>query len=344
MNVSIYLKKFLANLLNLVGTVDYRLNRIRREDYLILMYHRVLNHVEVDETIEPGMYITPETFEKHLCFLKEKFDVIPLSKVSKNESKRSSRSAIKCAITFDDGWLDFYTHAYPLLVKYNLPAINFLPTSFIGRREIFWTDKLAKILKQKKTSNSRELILLKKNNSMDNLVEKIIKMNGPITQQLNCAIVLLKTKHQNEIDQILDELSYVIKFQRPAVERSFLSWKEIYEMKQSNLISFGSHTANHSILTTLNDEETIKELISSKQTLKEKNVLDSDCIPFCYPNGDCNNRIANLVEKCGYSLAVTTRKGWNKGSTNPYLLNRIGLHEDVSFTRSMFACRIFELI
>ncbi|OQY44892.1 MAG: hypothetical protein B6242_11625 [Anaerolineaceae bacterium 4572_78] len=38
-------------------------------------------------------------------------------------------------LTFDDGYENFYTHVFPLLQQFNLPAILFVPTSFIETGE-----------------------------------------------------------------------------------------------------------------------------------------------------------------------------------------------------------------
>lgn len=67
-------------------------------------------------------------------------------------------------------------------------------------------------------------------------------------------------------------------------------------------------------------------------------------IPFCYPNGNCNDAIVSLVEAAGYDMAVTTQKGWNDSKSNRFRLNRYGVHEDISSTIPMFAGSILNLI
>ena len=65
---------------------------------------------------------------------------------------------------------------------------------------------------------------------------------------------------------------------------------------------------------------------------------------FCYPNGNYSDKIVSMVQDAGYHLAVTTQKGWNIQRSNPFTLRRIGIHQDMSSTIPLFACRIAGLI
>jgi peptidoglycan/xylan/chitin deacetylase (PgdA/CDA1 family) len=123
-----------------------------------------------------------------------------------------------------------------------------------------------------------------------------------------------------------------------------MSWEEVTEVAQSGLIEFGSHTASHPILTTLNNNEIQEELKRSRYQLLEHKVVDPKFIPFCYPNGDFDVRIKSMVEDAGFSAAVTTQSGWNNPDEEIYALRRIGLHQDVSSNDALFGCRIAGLM
>jgi peptidoglycan/xylan/chitin deacetylase (PgdA/CDA1 family) len=123
-------------------------------------------------------------------------------------------------------------------------------------------------------------------------------------------------------------------------ERAFLNWEEVKEMHGSGLVSFGSHTADHQILTTLDENKIRKELSASKKKLIDERVVDPNTICFCYPNGNFNEKIAMLVKEGGYSFAVTTKTGWNSFTENNFTLKRIGVHQDMASTKAMFLARI----
>jgi peptidoglycan/xylan/chitin deacetylase (PgdA/CDA1 family) len=84
-------------------------------------------------SIHPGKSFasaTPEMFERHLVWLGETCDVIPFRRMldvaSENDRRRPA-----VAITFDDGYADNYEFAFPLLVKYEMPATIFLTVGLI---------------------------------------------------------------------------------------------------------------------------------------------------------------------------------------------------------------------
>jgi hypothetical protein len=94
--------------------------------------------------------VTPETFEEHLRFLTAHFEVISFADLlAKWDTRQWDDTARYCVITFDDGWVDNYVHAYPLLRAYGLPATICLPTDLVGTDEWLWSDRLGALLRRR---------------------------------------------------------------------------------------------------------------------------------------------------------------------------------------------------
>jgi peptidoglycan/xylan/chitin deacetylase (PgdA/CDA1 family) len=76
---------------------------------------------------------SPKVFAEHMKFLRENnYRVIGLGDAVK-EIEGPAGGCAKCAvITFDDGFRDFYTQAFPVLNHYGFSATVFLPTAFIN--------------------------------------------------------------------------------------------------------------------------------------------------------------------------------------------------------------------
>ena len=246
-----------------------------------------------------------------------------------------------CFLTFDDGWKDFYDNAFPLLKKYNKQATVFLPTDFIGSGRQFWADCFAHLFTRRQETSWGKI--------SDPDILKVLKyfdnnLQGSFNNQLEDGVAYLKKYPLSKIENVLRELPEIWNVEINGNERAFLAWEETIEMKDSGLVSFGSHTVNHQILTTIDDKAAMKELVDSREKLLERKVVDRSCIPFCYPNGNYTEKVADMVLTTGYHLAVTTERGWNNSATNKFTLKRVGIHEDMASTTEQFACRITGLI
>lgn len=342
MSLSIALKKIYTFFVHSAGLTHKKIAQLEPDAYLVLMYHRILPAEKLDHTVEPGMYVTPDTFEKHIRYLKKNFEMVPLEAILHETKTESSRAEIKkrCVLTFDDGWLDFYQYAFPLLNEYNVPATVFLPTDFISTDKWFWTDRLAQILydyqDNVETSGSPA-------NELSKAAEEILNLSGPFKGRLDSAIRILKPFPVDQVEFILESLAGMTEL-KGKTDRRFLSWGEVREMQRTGFISFGSHTAGHQILTTISHEQVDQELRQSRQELLDRQIVEDSFIAFCYPNGNYDDKVAALVKQNGYDLAVTTQKGWNTPGSDHYRLNRCGVHEDISSTIPMFACVILNLV
>ncbi len=111
------------------------------------------------------------------------------------------------------------------------------------------------------------------------------------------------------------------------VSKKALSWDQLRELKKAGF-TIGSHTIAHSDLSKQGENESEKdyqerlrhEVADSKKIIDAK--LDQDTMVFAYPFGRANQNAMVAVDKAGYKLAVTVRRGGNPFFTNRYLLNR----------------------
>lgn len=97
---------------------------------IILMYHSIS---------KPGheyTYSTPvNCFEKQVEYLKNKFEIISLDRFQQlleNDADKLNKGNF-AVVTFDDGFSDNYSDAWPVLKKHNVPATIFVTTGFIGK-------------------------------------------------------------------------------------------------------------------------------------------------------------------------------------------------------------------
>lgn len=71
--------------------------------------------------------------EEHMRWLRETCDVVPFVEVARRGLEVAGPSRPTVAVTFDDGYADNYTHALPILLRYEIPATFFVSTGLIDR-------------------------------------------------------------------------------------------------------------------------------------------------------------------------------------------------------------------
>jgi peptidoglycan/xylan/chitin deacetylase (PgdA/CDA1 family) len=109
----------------------------------ILMYHSVSESDEA-ETGARAYYrtvTTPTAFAQQMKQLAENgYSAIPVSEaVSHLDHGLGTKKYV--AITFDDGFGDFYQHAFPVLNRFGFTATMYLPTAYIGDRPLQFKGK-----------------------------------------------------------------------------------------------------------------------------------------------------------------------------------------------------------
>jgi peptidoglycan/xylan/chitin deacetylase (PgdA/CDA1 family) len=336
---SMSIKTIIKRRLQQIAAKYGRHTRLYKEpQLLVLMYHRILPKQDPRAVFEePGMMVTPETFKMHMSIVKQHFEVLPLSQWIKCKKNGEPLPARCCAITFDDGWADNYEYAYPILQELELPATIFLVSDMIGTNQLFWPERVARLLTAIALNCPEKWTLPSLNWIKNGTLSYDFNSTPPNQGQLSEIINQLKALGDTEIHGHIDTIETELKLNTKSLP-SLLDWQQLSEMCASGLIEAGSHTRRHIRLTAGQSEEILKQEIIECQSHIE-NRLGQKADTFCYPNGDHSPRAVELVNQ-HYQCAVTTNKGWNTISTNEHLLNRIGVHEDISYDKTSFLARL----
>ncbi|BHH86289.1 polysaccharide deacetylase [Desulforhopalus sp. 52FAK] len=295
------------------------------------MYHRVFNEEYLNSFyVQPGMYVFQETFRRHIEYLKKHYDIITFTDlIERYQNKKDINNT--CVITFDDGWHDNYTHAYPILCEYKVPATIFLATNLIGSNRLFWPEEFTLYLNQTDIVTAQERVPL-----LDRLLKSLLP-NNPCGSDYNDAVIA-ELKNWPQIDR-MELLSHLrTHCNEIVIERQLMNWQEVKEMQESGLITFGAHTANHVMLDQVSLSEAEREIVQSFQSLKANLGFTPDV--FAYPNGNYNLEIKSLVRKHGFKVATTTKRGRLCAYNDLFEIPRIGMHQDVSSTISLLQARI----
>ena len=235
--LSQYLSRKAASTLMYPLTSLFGNNSIR-----ILMYHSI--------NIESGnrrLSVKSSLFDEQMAYLHTQgYKTISLTELESSITDRRA-SHREIVITFDDGYKDNHTYAFPTLRRYGFKATIFLTTDYIDTLKRFWWHEKG------------------------------------------------------------DESAIA------------LSWEEIDEMDEYG-IDFGSHTCSHPFLSRIGPMLTEKEIKVSKEIVEDK--LNKEVAHFCYPSGDLDREIMELVKHLGYAGACSIIPGGNDSKVDLFALRR----------------------
>jgi peptidoglycan/xylan/chitin deacetylase (PgdA/CDA1 family) len=285
---------------------------------VVVVYHRVNKSPGKKFKSTRNLSVETDQFEKQLLFLKENFTIVRLQTVVDCLRSQQELPRNFAAITFDDGYADNFTEAYPLLLKHKTPATIFLATGLIGSDDLFWHDKLEVILFRTRHRSLR----FESHAGLDEIGLKTVGERYFAYEVLSERLLDL-TPHERRM--FLAELSIALdvevseetqKIYRP------LDWEQVRRMFESGLVQFGGHSMNHQEITKLNWGIEAEELSLSRKLISRHIGVWPEL--FAYPNGTydagCHHRLAAY----GYGGAFTTRLGVVNNGCSPFAIPRVG--------------------
>lgn len=109
----------------------------------ILMYHYIGNNPNPADYQRDALSITPDKFEEQMKYLHGNgYATISLDTFYAALKQRITLPSKPVILTFDDGYIDFYYNAYPILKSLNLHATVFIPTGLVGQKAYLSWDQI----------------------------------------------------------------------------------------------------------------------------------------------------------------------------------------------------------
>jgi len=307
-----------------------------RNMLLVLVYHRIGNPNE--DLFDPGVFsATGEQFSEQIRHLKRKVSLVTLEEaqafVEGNLKDRTPQYRV--LITFDDGYLDNYSVAFPILRAHDVQGVFFLSTGLIGSDAVPWWDEIAFLVK---TARKRQFALRYPAEMRINLGKE--ELSGAIRKIMN----LYKRTENEDPRRFIQELKEQTSAEDlPQTGRRFLNWDEAKSMIEGGM-AIGSHCHSHSILSQLQAEQQDFELTHSRALLTEKLGIGIDSI--AYPVGIKSSFSAgtqDLARAAGYRIGFSYYGGTNAlGQSNTYNVKRTGVlahHSSPRFKAQISFCR-----
>lgn len=266
----------------------------------ILAYHRVLDGDQVSFPFHEGLIsVGAETFRKQMEFVRRHFDVVSFCDLYRCDLEGRPWPKHSLIVTFDDGYRDNFSNAFPILKALDLNATVFLVTDHIGRSKLFWWDAIAYCVK----------VTGRRSVSLADVSGQEVRLESAADRREAVELILrwIKRVPEDVKSRFLEMLSRTFDVELPEslAEGLFLSWDEVSRMASGG-IEFGSHTMSHPVLANVSETQLRRELTESKLAIEER--LGREVLVVAYPVGGpamINESVKNAAALAGYKFAAS---------------------------------------
>lgn len=268
---------------------------------LVLNYHRIGEPAEAAYDAEV-FSARPHELDAQVSYWKKRFHVATLEEaIDMVESPRIHRGT-SILFTFDDGYVDNFQAAFPILSGHGVQGVFFLPTSFIGTNRVSWWDQVAYVIRHSRRTRIR---LAAPPAEFDLATDGT---NAVIASVLD----LYRRTSESGSEAFLTHIEEACDSPRPdGSQRAFMNWEEASDMARGGM-AIGSHTHSHEILSRLPEQDQFRELATSRAMLEER--LGIKVSSLSYPVGlpACFSAATQAAaQRAGYRIAFSFYGGFN---------------------------------
>ena len=284
---------------------------------LILNYHGV---VKKYNPLLTKNHLPLEQFEAQMEYFKKNFTILSLEEIFYNKGKKTKIVSRKnIAITFDDGYLNNFENAFPVLNSLNLPSTIFVTGQSIENpTSPLWYDLLDILASQLSWASLKNELMTTLKDGLDiskfnsySEMKVFVKTTSPIFKIKLLKILSSNVFLKSEFEKCDPEYWKLMNFQT------------LQEISKSKLIEIGSHGLTHSNLDKIDAVDLNNELLNSRKGLQD--CIQKSVNSIAFPDGAYNKSVINACHEVGYTklLAVNYKKREDKKISN--LLPRLSI-------------------
>lgn len=302
----------------------------------ILAYHRILD-VPVEHEFPFDIELISASvsqFTYQMEYVKAHYQPITFSTLLQHLDRGERPPRRAAIVTFDDGFVDNYTNAFPILKRLDMPATIFVSTGNVDSQKTFWYEKLSYGLMTTKVDSI----------TSPTLGSLAISDSAEARRELiKCIVLRLKLVPDEVRLSSLDDLFAQLLPDHEWVDdaRSApMTWAQIKEMSE-NKIEFGSHSVSHPVLSRVPVAKLDFEVEHSKHRIESE--LQKQVQVIAYPVGGIeafDDNVRAAVKKAGYRMGVSYVPGIERPDKwDPYALRRVHIERYISdnFFKAMLA-------
>jgi len=246
--------------------------------------------------------ITPGFLHRTIRALKRwKYDIVSIDEVCRRAVTLAARHRFVC-LTFDGGYKDVITSAYPVLSRHRVPFTVYVPTAFPdGIGEAWWLALEQVIAKERRISlvMGREEMHFNVPKTAEkyqlyDFLSRWLRSLEPA--DLSAAIKDLCTRYAIDLAALSREAS--------------LDWRDLATLTADPLVTLGGATVNFPVLSNMKDSNALREMTMGRAVVEA--ALQRDVKHFAYPFGDRKSwqrKHMAMAEEAGFVSAVSAIRG-----------------------------------
>ena len=263
-------------------------------------------------------------FKRQLDFFEENFNIITMEEVTEAALKGRKLPEKALLLTFDDGYIDNYTVALPLLLERGLQGSFFVPAKPLDKGGLLEVNKIHFTLAKGDEKNIvrdildyslkikeklREKLNIADRDISEELYKRYAVSNGRDT--LDTSFIkkmlqeILPAENRAEIIDILFD-KYVEVSEEVLANELYVNKTQLKVMKKLGMF-IGLHGYEHNHLALLTEEEQKKDLEKALSVMGE--FIDENAWVMNYPYGSYNETTLRLAKSLGAVLGLTTKRG-----------------------------------
>ena len=296
-----------TGLLDTLERVDQR----KAPRLTVLMYHRIADapHTDLDPALLSG---TPEELDEQMAYIAARRRVLSLAELLRVRRGEMPLPAGAVAVTFDDAYRDFGTHAWPILRRHGVPVMLFVPTAYPDRPgRSFWWDRLYHMVR----ATPRRAPVPTPVGTLP--------LASPDDRATTHQALLewVKATPHAEAMAALDTLAERLETdEQPGV---VMGWEELRSLAADG-VDLAPHTRTHPMLDRVPLAEAQEEVRGSVRDLERETGASPPA--FAFPAGGLSDELVAWLPEAGIEVAFATARGTNDMRSPDWLrLRRINV-------------------
>ena len=288
---------------------------------VVLAYHRVGDRSATP--FDPGMVSADaDALETQIRHFQKRHRIVGLDEALEIASQRRAPRGAAILLTFDDGYLDNYEVALPVLKATGVEAVFFLVSGFLNGTALPWWDEIAWLVR---TARERRFEF-----SWGEGVRTLDLRNASPEAAIGKVLELYKAASAKDAGRIIETLRDGSKDgpvqPPPRLLCGTLEAKALHEAG----MTIGAHSHTHPVLARLSEEAQARELTLSRSILEQ--TIGTTVDVMAYPVGgpkDFNAGTRAAARAGGYRAAFSCHGGFNRaGRADLFNIKRVPVYWD----------------